>query len=172
MCRKHSIYTICRKLTAAHFLARQFKPDTLNHLLGFSNDRIAYLRGLEVDDTLIPHKTNKGIAVLQIEEPLIIPPSLLAPDGGICVVHVDQLELPISTQLRTTVGRYAPLIRSKCIPVNFLSAAVSRQRAKHYELEYEKIMSRELIKPKFQSVFNNFSYEHVAKKLEIYNDYI
>ncbi|GHV06606.1 hypothetical protein FACS1894217_05610 [Clostridia bacterium] len=153
MRRNHQPDTMRRYLLRSHFLFAnapfsEYKP------LSDTAGRIAYFNQRGVNNTLLPSKVNKSTTIVQIEEP-ILTFQPFAPKGGVCVVFVDRPTGDPLKQLMMWLDRYMPLIRSKALPLVFLSVVEDSARGVLYENLYKTIRTRTKL-PKFSS----FSIEH------------
>ena len=164
MRKKLSPEVLRRSLLRSHFL---FKVTDVQRygIVSNSGKRIKYLNSLGVDNDLIPRKINKGVVTLQVEEPFLIQ-SLLAPDGGICVVLIDRIESDTLRQLQMAADRYVPIIRSRLVPLVFLSVAETQDRADMYSVLYEKhLLRKDVFRPKLVPYSINYSYDFCSDTL-------
>lgn len=164
MRKKMSPTILRRNLLKAQFL---FNVTNIQQYGAVSSSakRIKYLNSLGVDNGLIPRKINKGDAVLQIEESFLVQ-SPFAPIDGICIVLFDKIGSDPYGQLRMMIDRYVPLIRSRIVPLSFLSVAENTRRTDIYSQYYDKhLLNKDLYKPIMNAYSINFTYAYSSDTL-------
>jgi hypothetical protein len=136
MRKKHQTALIIRYLIRAHFLF-EIAGSGYSDILFSSVDRAAYFKERGFEDKVLPHKYNKGVGSIQIEE-YILYASPYARENGFCVVYVDKNASTVSAQLANLLDRYILIIERGLCPVDFLILTETDSRAKEFETFYER----------------------------------
>lgn len=157
--KKHNINYIVRALIKNHLYFELYK-DFSEYIITNNTDRISLLiDSIGFDNSLLPHKFNKGTGFIHVEELILnllessnlklkskTADNLIYDEitGKLIFLYIDKYEANPTSQLKSLINRYKPLLKLNKVDISFIVITDSEIRETLYKSAIKRIFSNNI----------------------------